>query len=257
VSSVFDVPQQLVMLLALAVADAEPAHVVPPPAPVAATAASQPSAAIAFRDEVWLEALKCGAGGQELASDASRVFRTSSGKYYVPDEQDRRRVMDLKGDADVAALVTLGFAHCNARTLRKELSREPTAGELYLAHLFGSALAMDAISAAERDPQARFRDRLPDAATAFPELKAHRGAPSTVASTIARLKAGVERQPSGEEVAEWFANSSRMTLGLALKGAVEDDARGATAGANTVHASAASWGWSVTVKAEEPVYSPR
>jgi hypothetical protein len=48
-----------------------------------------------------------------------------------------------------------------------------------------------------------------------------------------------------------------MTLGLALKGAVDDDARGAAAGANTVHASAASWGWSVTVKAEEPVYIPR
>lgn len=250
-SSMFDVPQHLIMLLALAVSGGDAGRVTPAPPAPAMAAASAASSPITFRDQVWLEALKCGAGGEELAGDAVRVFRTSGGRYYVPVESDRRQIMELKRDADIAALVAFGFARCNGAVLRNGLSREPSAGELYIAHVLGGETALDLIRLAGREPETRLKDRWPEIAAALGELKDARGPTATVGAVVSRMKAGVERRPSGEEVAAWFANGQRMTLGLPLKGAVSDAAH-AEPDIRFAEHSVAGWGWSAVVTSSVP-----
>lgn len=246
-SSLFDVPAQLVMILSLAgsgTGEAPPMDA-PQPTRTAIAAAEGP---LAFSEQVWLEALKCGAGGDELAAEAARVFRTSGQRYYVPSEEDRQRILGLRRDQKSAVLVALGFARRNAGHLEMRLARAPTRGELYLTHAFGSETAVALVKAAEASPQEPVSRLFPDIVAAHPELSETRGRKTTVADAVVRLKRTVERQPSGAEVAVWFGRGSGFALAGDLKGRARDEVE---LSAQKATSQPQTWGqaWSTSVYA--------
>ncbi len=114
---------------------------------------------------MWLRALK-----EDLPRDAhdyaQSIFRTSGGRFYVPRQSERLEILDARNDGALAARAARAFARANAHALRLSLRRAPTAGELYIAHLFGPEAAARLIACA--------RSHAADAAAKYvPELAAH------------------------------------------------------------------------------------
>ncbi len=197
-----------------------------------------------YSEQVWLEALRSGAGGEDLAPAASRVFRTSGGRLYIPSDADRQRILNLRRDAKSAGLVAFGLAKRNAEQFRAELGRSPTAGELYLAHAFGSETAIALVSAAEKRAGVPLASEFRDIAAEYPELGETAGRPTTVGAAVTQLKRSIERRPSGSEVAVWFRRGPGFALSGDLKGRFEDEPPEST-GIDTPFREASTSGWDV------------
>lgn len=149
-SSLFDAPIQLVMLLLLAVSGAEFDRTTLMPASGGAFLSEGP---YRMSEQIWLRAVQAGAGGEELAHYRGSIFRTSGGRYYVPASEHRERLGRLRSVPEVAALVAFDLARLNAKALEVHLGRPASAGELYVAHVLGAETAVRLIAAAEKTPR--------------------------------------------------------------------------------------------------------
>lgn len=199
-SSLFEVPAQLVMILSfVASGAADPSRldgIVPEQA--TSTMIERP---LGFSDQTWLEAVMIGSGGEVLAPYAARIFKTSSGRFYVPSDSDRQNIKSLKGNSVLVAAVALGFARRNAFVMQAALERAPTAGELYLAHAVGSETAVALIQATARVPNEALSARFPEVTAAYPELARDRGRQQTVGAAVRRTVNAVDQNPLAETVA--------------------------------------------------------
>jgi hypothetical protein len=196
-SSLFEVPAQLAMLLSLAASTAttDPtaamAEIAAPPADVAAI--SQPlEGPLRFSDHTWMRALH--ENGKEADAHGARVFVTSGGRYYVPPPSDRSRVLATRNDAEFAARITWAAATQNAGRMHAALHRAPTAGDLYIAHVFGATTAISLLDIVGRDPDAAFDKRFPELAGAA-ALSAEIKGPITVGQFYRRLSGALHEPP--------------------------------------------------------------
>ncbi len=152
------------MLLSLAVStgstEAPPSgHEVAAP-PVATTPLAEPlKGSFSFTERAWLRALHENAEVAETIG--ARVFVTSGGRYYLPTPADRPRVMAARTDDDFAARIAYSAAVRNAAVMRSALHRAPTAGDLYIAHVFGAPTAIELIAAVDEAPDAALEQRFP------------------------------------------------------------------------------------------------
>jgi hypothetical protein len=196
-SSLFDVPAQLAMLLSLAasMATSQPtaavAEVAVPPADVATL--SQPlEGPLRFSDHTWMRALH--ENGKAADAHGARVFVTSGGRYYVPPPSDRSHVLATRNDAEFAARIAWAAAARNARRMHAALHRAPTAGDLYIAHVFGAETAISLLDTAGRDPDAAFDKRFPELAGAA-AVSADIKGPITVGQFYRRLSGALHEPP--------------------------------------------------------------
>ncbi len=155
-SSLFDVPAQLALALSLAAsaggsgsARAHPVYEVPA-APTALDIFDLQTVdgPLRFSDALWFRALKESASGPDADDVAGAIFRTSGGRYYVPASAERRRILLKRTDIALAARIARAFAERNAEQMQQDIHRAPTAGELYIAHLFEAYLATNDIGQA-------------------------------------------------------------------------------------------------------------
>lgn len=195
-SSLFEVPAQLAMLLSLAAST--PATDPTAVAEVAAPAAdiitiSQPlEGPLRFSDHAWMRALH--ENGKEADAHGARVFVTSGGRYYVPPPSDRSRVLVMRNDAEFAARIAWATATRNAGRMHAALHRVPTAGDLYIAHVFGAEMAISLLDTAARDPDAAFDKRFPELAGAS-ALSAEIKGPITVGQFYRRMSGALHEPP--------------------------------------------------------------
>jgi hypothetical protein len=202
-SSLFEVPASLALVLALAASGGGTAH-------LEATIGDQMSAPslaegpCRFSEQMWLRAVAEGAGGEELAVHGARVFKTSSGRYYIPQEEERRQILALRRDAAIAQYVAYRLARRNAEILQAAIGRAPGAGDLYIAHLFGAETAIGLITLAKEKPGVTLASSLPDLVSLAPELAQGRGRAATVSATYARVTqafANAPQEPDDESLA--------------------------------------------------------
>jgi hypothetical protein len=119
-----------------------------------------------FIDQTWLETLKNEGPALGYGKYADAIVQSSSGRYIVPDPAMHREIMALRKDPTANAVMAGAFTNRNAEILSTRLNRDPTEGELYMAHFLGPAGAARFISAAESTPNARAADLFPKAASA-------------------------------------------------------------------------------------------
>jgi hypothetical protein len=196
-SSLFDVPAQLAMLLSLAVSTAatEPPRNVREVAAlvVATTPLVEPlKGSFNFGERAWLRALHENAEVAETIG--ARVFVTSGGRYYLPAPADRPRVLAARADDDFAARVAYRAAVRNAAAMRTALHRPPTAGDLYIAHIFGASAAVEFIQAVDEAPDAALDQRFPTLIGSAAAIMNESKDTVTVAQFYKRLS-GVLREP--------------------------------------------------------------
>jgi hypothetical protein len=194
-SSLFEIPAQLAMLLSLAASTA--GHDAPVEAskafPTAAPELVEPiEGPLRFTERGWMRALY--ENQAEAEGLGARIFVTSGGRYYVPVASDRRRILETRQNAEIASRVTSAAAVRDAARIRSALQRAPAAADLYVAHVFGRETAISLIKEVGRAPDAPLKESFPMLA-ALPEVQQGNGAPPTVAQFYRRLSAGLGEPP--------------------------------------------------------------
>ena len=222
-SSFFEVPQQLILIFTLAVSGSgDTTGFVTKPSFSATRPAMSAEDPLHFADQTWLSAIKEGAGGEELARYAGRIFQTSSGRYYVPSEADRNLILNMRRDEDIARLIALDLARRNARKLQSRLGRPAKIADLYLAHSLGSDSAIRLIQSVERNPNAEVAALLPDLGERVPEILFHEGRPSRLHEVMHRLERELAPKRGAVSIAASHTKRASKFAGNGLKGATVD-----------------------------------
>lgn len=121
--------------------------------PNAQVASSSARGLFQFIDQTWLATLKEQGPALGYAPYAHAIERTASGDYAVADPRMTKVVMKLRADPNANALMAAAFTKANAGKLAARLGRDPTEGELYIAHFLGPTGASRLIGLADSRPQ--------------------------------------------------------------------------------------------------------
>jgi len=134
--------------------------------PKAQAPTSSASGLYQFIGQTWLGTLKKDGPALGLGKYANAITQTSDGRYTVDDPGMRTAIMKLRHDPTASALMAGAFTRTNESQLASVIGRQPTEGELYIAHFLGSDGAGKLISAAANAPQANAAQMFPRAAGA-------------------------------------------------------------------------------------------
>ncbi|MHC5653016.1 lytic transglycosylase domain-containing protein [Stappia sp. ICDLI1TA098] len=113
---------------------------------------SSASGLFQFIESTWLETLKETGSKHGLGQYAEQIQRTANGKYRVADPQMRREILSLRDNAEIASAMAGELTQKNAAYLSDKLGRQPSDGELYIAHFLGAGGASKLIRLAEQNP---------------------------------------------------------------------------------------------------------
>jgi hypothetical protein len=119
-----------------------------------------------FIEQTWLGMMKNAGQALGFGNYADAITRNSSGRYQVSDPNLRNEILALRKDPTANAAMAGAFTQRNAAALKQRIGRNPTDGELYMAHFFGTGGAGQLINAARDRPQANAAGMFPGAARA-------------------------------------------------------------------------------------------
>jgi hypothetical protein len=146
-----------------------------------------------FIEQTWLGTLKGGGAAAGYGKYADAITQTSDGRYEVADPAMRNAIMQLRSDPAASAMMAGAFTRNNADQLQNAIGRQPTEGELYIAHFLGSDGASKLIGVASTQPQANAAAMFPRAAAANPSIFYDKsGSPRSAADVYANLSGRFE-----------------------------------------------------------------
>jgi hypothetical protein len=119
-----------------------------------------------FIEQTWLSIMRQEGPKRGLASYAGAISEDGSGRLTVADPAMREKILQLRTDPQVAAVMAGALTQKNAEQLGAALGRQPQAGELYMAHVLGARGAADLIRSAGSDPSRAAARDFPEAASA-------------------------------------------------------------------------------------------
>jgi len=133
-----------------------------------------------FIESTWLKTVKEAGNKFGLDKYTPHIFKTRSGRHYVPNQKLRQEILQLRHNPEISATMAGAFTQKNSEFIASELGREPSQGELYIAHFLGPKGASELISRADRKPNARADRLFPRAARANKSIFYSRGRPRSV-----------------------------------------------------------------------------
>ncbi len=156
--------------------------------PAAQASTSSAKGLYQFIEQTWLGTMKAEGGALGLGRYAEAISRSSDGRYEVADPTTRAAIMQLRSDPAASAMLAGAFTRANATQLSGAIGRQPTEGELYIAHFLGPDGAGKLIGAAGTQPRANAADIFPQAAAANPSIFYDRaGRPRSTGDVYAKL----------------------------------------------------------------------
>ncbi|HEX7759889.1 MAG TPA: transglycosylase SLT domain-containing protein [Caulobacteraceae bacterium] len=157
-----------------------------------------------FTEQTWLATLKKYGARHGYARYADLIQPGSDGRLRVAGADARTAVMALRMDPRAAALMAGEMTADHASYLRGRVGRDPTAGELYVAHFLGPAGSAKLIEATRNSPGAAASALFPDAAHANPTIFYRAGRSATVSEVYANLTAnpGASRSTAAPQQAD-------------------------------------------------------
>lgn len=192
----FEVPAELAMLLSLATATvgagAASGDIYFPQVEPAAIVAEPLEGPMQFGERAWLKALY--ENPQVSPGYSSRVFVTTGGRFYVPTDSDRLRILAARNDDVLAARLAGAAAERNAVRLDATLGRPPCVTDLYVAHLIGPDAAIDFLKTVSATPAAPLASSFPVFAEILARIEPG-AAELSVGETYRRLAAGLRERP--------------------------------------------------------------
>jgi Transglycosylase SLT domain len=163
--------------------------------PAAKASTSSAAGMFQFLDQTWLATLKQDGAKFGLTSEAAAIS-SENGRFNVSDGAMRQRIMALREDPGVSAMMAGAFAARNGKQLEEGLGRKPNEGELYIAHFLGASGARDLINLAQGNPDAKAASSFRDAAAANRSVFFDRSGRARSASEVyANLTASFSANP--------------------------------------------------------------
>jgi len=132
--------------------------------PTARASTSSAKGLYQFIDQTWLGTMKQAGPELGLGRYADAISRSSDGHYEVADPEMRAAIMRLRNDPATSAMLAGALTRSNAAHVSSTIGRQPTEGELYIAHFLGPDGASKLISAASSRPRANAAALFPQAA---------------------------------------------------------------------------------------------
>lgn len=139
-----------------------------------------------FTEQTWLATVKQFGARHGYGAYSDQIRQTEGGRYVV-DGGARQAVLDLRLDANAASVMAGELTSRNASYLKGRIGREPSQGELYMAHFLGPGGSARLIDAFENQPLAPAAALFPDAAKANPTIFYKAGRAATVQEVYADL----------------------------------------------------------------------
>jgi hypothetical protein len=133
-----------------------------------------------FIENTWLGTLKESGSQFGLEKYSDSIFKTSSGRYYVPNPQMRQEILKLRHDPEISSVMAGMFTQQNAEYISSRIGREPTEGELYIGHFLGPNGGARMIDLATTRPSERADHHFPQAARANRSIFYSKGRPRTL-----------------------------------------------------------------------------
>jgi len=141
-----------------------------------------------FIDQTWLGTLKQAGPTHGYGQYANAITLNADGRYEVTDPNQRAAIMRLRSDPKASALMAGAFTQTNSAQLATAIGRQPTEGELYIAHFLGSEGAAKLINVATAQPTASAVGLFPQAAAANPSIFLNKsGLPRSAGEVYATL----------------------------------------------------------------------
>lgn len=149
-----------------------------------------------FLDQTWLGLVKTEGPGVGLGAASAAISRDRNGRYDVADPQMKQRILDLRRDPTVSAVMAGKFTQQNQSYMTGQLGRAPTSGELYAGHVLGPAGGAKLIQLAQTAPSAAAADYYPEAAASNRAIFYQpNGQPKSIADVYGYLTREVEVPP--------------------------------------------------------------
>ena len=143
-----------------------------------------------FIEQTWLGLVKREGSKLGIGNAADAISRDGSGRYAVSDPDARAQILAMRKDPTLSARLAGVFTSDNKATLKEAFGREPSGGELYIAHFMGAGGARELISLAANEPDRSAAGAFPDAASANRSIFFDpKGRARTVREVYARLVA--------------------------------------------------------------------
>ncbi|KZM48197.1 transglycosylase SLT domain-containing protein [Labrenzia sp. OB1] len=123
--------------------------------PAAKAKTSSATGLFQFIESTWLETMKEAGPKHGLDKYSDQITQGKNGKFYVNDPQMRREILDLRKDPEISSMMAGALTQKNASYLERRIGREPTDGELYMAHFLGAHGASKLIETTAAKPDMR------------------------------------------------------------------------------------------------------
>ncbi|WP_412545746.1 transglycosylase SLT domain-containing protein [Maricaulis sp. MIT060901] len=155
-----------------------------------------------FIEQTWLGMMQRHGDSHGFSDLAAQIERSTDGRFEVTDSAARQQILDLRFNADAAALMAGELAAENGQIIENRVGRPATSGELYAAHFLGASGAADLIEAVRDNPQQSASHLFPAAAAANRNMFHDGARPVSAAHLLGRLTGEAERalaeaQPAG------------------------------------------------------------
>lgn len=159
--------------------------------PAAKAGTSSATGLFQFIEQTWLQMVKADGAKHGLQRYADAI-ETKGGRYAVTDPALRSEILHLRTDPSTSAILAGELSRRNGAALAQSLGRQPTDGELYIAHVMGARGAAGLIREAATNPSRTAAGLYPDEAAANRGLFYDRntGAARSVGQLYAVLTAG-------------------------------------------------------------------
>ncbi len=147
-----------------------------------------------FTEDTWLRVVKVFGAKHGLADYAREISVDDDGDVSMPGGALRKKLMQLRGDPGMAAMMAAELALDNKMRLERVLGRPVRPAEIYIAHFLGVAQAARIIQAAETQPHLSGARLLPTAAETNPGVFAPTGEALSAHTIVARIEAYFRRE---------------------------------------------------------------
>ena len=146
-----------------------------------------------FIEQTWLGMMQRHGDSHGFSDLASHIERGADGRLQVSDGEARQEILDLRFNADAAALMAGELAAENGQVIENRVGRPATSGELYAAHFLGASGAADLIEAVRDNPQQSASHLFPAAAAANRNMFYDGARPVSAAHLLGRLTGEAEQ----------------------------------------------------------------
>ena len=161
--------------------------------PHARAATSSASGLYQFIEQTWLATVDRHGAAHGLGWASEAITQGPGGRYRVADGAARARILGLRDDPEVAALMAGAFAGDNRAAVEGATGRAASATDLYLAHFLGPAGAARFLVAAAQNPDTPASALFPEAAAANRGVFSAGGRALSLGEVYGRLDARLAR----------------------------------------------------------------